>query len=265
MSLELDLLIQKIKEISIDNKLCIAFSGGVDSTVLLAASKMAGVSVLAVTFDISLSKDKTSIYEAQDIAKDLSIEHKIISIDILSNEKVRHNDKQRCYYCKKMLFQKLIEIACENGYNAVADGSNADDLKEYRPGLLALKELNILSPIALCGLAKSDVRMIAKEMNLSVAKKPSSPCLMTRFPYDTFVTTENLEKVAQAERILKSNGFLACRFRMYPDCSKIEIPLSDFGRFSMKKDLIFSQMRPLHLYNIILDEKGLRSGAMDGK
>ncbi len=265
MSENLQKLKSEILKISNDNKLCIAFSDGVDSTVLLKVAKDAGLDVLAVFVDTQLTDNKDNIKNASNTASAFGAEFSVIKIDMLSDFKIYSNDKMRCYFCKSRMFKEIKNFATEKGYQKVCDGTNADDLTEYRPGLKAKKEQNIESPIAECGLTKESVRQIAKELSLKVATKPSSPCLLTRFPYNTTVTKEMLSAVSSGEQILKLNGFNDCRLRIHKDIARIEIPKSDFLSFvsADKLEKIYSELKALGFSYITLDLSGLNSGSMD--
>lgn len=239
MSDNLTKLIATLTSVAQDGKLAIAYSGGVDSTILKEVALLAGLDVLPLTFDLDKS---------------------------MEIEEVRNNDHERCYYCKSLMMRSLKAEAISRGYNVLCDGTNADDLGEYRPGLRALKENNVISPIALTGLTKAELRSIGRELSLDAADKPSSPCLLTRFPYDTPVSKEMLSAVAAAEDMVKSAGTDNCRVRIFGNLSLIELPKDILGSYnfsdSLKSDLL-SILSPIGVSNIEIDPKGLRSGTMD--
>ena len=263
MSQKLQELTNELKQIAENNRLCIAFSDGVDSTVLLKVATDAGLDVLAVFVDTELTHRKTNIDDAMLTAKSMNADFKVINIDMLSDEKIASNDKLRCYYCKSRMFSEIKKVAFDNGYPVICDGTNADDLKEYRPGLKAKEENNIKSPIAQCGFSKQDIREIAKELSLKVATKPSSPCILTRFPYDTQLNKDMLQKAQSGEDILKANGFESCRLRLHNDIARIEIPKSDFINFYNKSEQVTAKLKELGFSYITLDLDGLQSGSMD--
>ncbi|MEG0898543.1 MAG: ATP-dependent sacrificial sulfur transferase LarE [Oscillospiraceae bacterium] len=263
MSKKLQKLTNTLKEIAQDNKLCIAFSDGVDSTVLLKVATDAGINVLAVLVNTQLISNKTNIEKASQTAASMNAAFKVIEIDMLADIHISSNDKLRCYYCKSKMFTQIKKLAQKNAFLQVCDGTNADDLKEYRPGLKAKEENSIKSPLALCGLSKQDVRDIAAELSLKVAEKPSSPCILTRFPYATNITSEMLERVQAGESILKSNGFKNCRLRVHGDILRIEIPKPDFENFIEVSESINLALNELGFSYITLDLNGLRSGSMD--
>lgn len=266
MSSELLRLCEYLKKISDNNRLCIAFSGGVDSSVLVCAAASCSIDVLAITFDSLLIDNSIEVISAKKAAESINnIRHEILSADVLSDKRISSNSHERCYYCKHILFSRLSEYAENEGYYVICDGTNTDDTKEYRPGLKALKECGIISPFAVLSLTKKDIRKIASEIIPAVSDKPSSPCLLTRFPYDTDVSREMLKTVYEAEKVLKSYGFESCRYRMYKDINKIELKTDDIEKFKALYDEISESLINAGTDNFVLDEKGLRSGTMDGK
>ncbi|MCQ2461182.1 MAG: hypothetical protein MJ115_03450 [Clostridia bacterium] len=236
--MSLEKLTSKLNEIAEDGKLALAFSGGVDSSILLEVAKLAGIDVLTLTFDLNESR-------------------KI--------PEVRNNDKERCYYCKSLMMKSLKAEAQRAGYDVLCDGTNADDLGEYRPGLRALSEQGVRSPIAEAGITKAELRAIGRELNLPVASEPSSPCMLTRFPYDTFVSDEMISAVTKAEQMVKDAGFKACRVRVYGAESRIEVPFEEIT-LAEKENLterLCEALNPIGVEYIQVDPKGLRSGTMD--
>ncbi|SHH85092.1 ATP-dependent sacrificial sulfur transferase LarE [Sporanaerobacter acetigenes] len=245
---------------------CVAFSGGVDSSLILKmvcdAGKKYNKKIYAVTFNTKLHPME-DINISKEVAKSMGAIHKIIDVDEFENEKILTNPVDRCYQCKKYLFEKLLEFAEENDIKYVLDGTNADDLKEYRPGIKALRELGIISPLAQFDINKKEVRQMAKNLNISVATRPSAPCLATRLPYNTNITFELLNKIEKAETYIKGLGFAVVRVRVHGDIVRIEIEKEEFLRFLDKKDLIISYLKDLGFIYITLDLEGFRSGSMD--
>lgn len=252
-----------LKKTAQDNKLCIAFSDGVDSTVLLKVATDAGLDVLALLVNTQLTSSKTNIEKAMQTATSMNAKFKVVDVDMLSDKRISSNDKLRCYYCKSKMFSEIKRVAGKNGYKVICDGTNADDLKEYRPGLKAKKENDILSPIADCGLSKQDVRDIASELSLKVAVKPSSPCILTRFPYGTSLSQEMLDKAQSGEDILKNMGLKDCRLRVHNDIARIEIPKHDFIDFIEQSEKIVGELKAIGFLYITLDISGIKSGSMD--
>ena len=227
-----------------------AFSGGVDSSVLLAAAcRAAGAAgsdkpVLAVTFATRLHPQGDTA-EAEALARSLGALHRIIEIDEFSDSRILTNPKNRCYLCKSLLFQSLLQAGQEAGYTFFCEGSNVDDTKVYRPGLQAIREAGVHSPLIDCGLTKADIRKFAADAGLSTAGKPSTPCMATRLPYDT------------------PFGFYNVRLRFHAPVLRIEIDKKDFNQFMEQHERIVKAMKDLDFRYITLDLEGFRSGSMD--
>ena len=237
--------------------LYLAFSGGIDSTLLLWLCK--DLNVTAVTFN-SVFQTEEEIAQTRKICKNYGVKQKIIEYYPLGNSVLKNNPQDRCYHCKKLFFSKLSEFA--NGHNII-DGTNYDDLSVYRPGIKALKELGIISPFAKFGITKQEIRDYAKECGIDIFDKPSTPCLATRFPYGAELTPEKLRLVEHGEKILKDLGFSCCRLRLHNDIARIEIPQSDFTQFLSAKDDIINALKTSGITYITLDLEGFRSGSMD--
>lgn len=237
--------------------ICLAFSGGVDSALLLYLCK--DLNLTAVTFKSIFQTDE-EICLARNLCKKYGVKQIIKEFSPLKNPILKNNPKDRCYHCKKMLFQELKAFASEK---YVIDGTNFDDLSVYRPGLKALKELNIISPFAEFEIKKSEIRAYAKELGIEIFDKPSTPCLATRFPYGIELERKLIKIVDKAENILKQNGFDNCRCRLHGQIVRIEIPQNDFSKFIKISGSITSKLKKLGLKYITLDVEGLRSGSMD--
>lgn len=238
--------------------ICLAFSGGIDSTLLLYLCK--GLNTTAVTFKSVFQTDE-EIHATKDLCKVYGVPQKIIEYYPLDNPIIKNNPKDRCYHCKKLFFSKLKDFA---GKKIVIDGTNADDLKTYRPGIEALKELKILSPLAEFGITKEEIREFAKISGIKIYDKPSTPCLATRFPYGTELNETVLNIAKKGEEILKYYGFNNCRFRIHKDIARIEIPLKDLAEFyKCRTALIQVLKKETNLKYITLDLEGLRNGSMD--
>ena len=237
--------------------LCLAFSGGIDSTVLLYLCR--DLNLIAVTFK-SVFQTEEEIAETINLCKFYRVKHQIIEYFPLEDEIIKNNPKDRCYYCKKLMFSKLKDFA--DG-KSIIDGTNADDLKVYRPGVKALKELGIISPLAEFGITKYEIRAFAQNAGIKIFDKPSTPCIATRFPYGTCLDEESINKVKEGERILKELGFSSSRLRLHNDIARIEVPLEDFQAFLNIKDKIIEKLKKTGFKYITLDLEGLRSGSMD--
>lgn len=242
--------------------LCIAFSGGVDSALLLKLVSECRIRSVAVTFDTFLHPS-VDLKQAKELAEECGIPHYVIRIDEMENPLVMNNPPDRCYHCKHMLFEQLKKYAGQQRYGCVIDGTNADDLKTYRPGLRALEELNIKSPLAECGVSKAHVRELAKKLGVSVASRPSSPCLATRFPYGTHLTVSLLKKVEIAEEAIKRLGFYNVRVRCHQDIARIEVDCDDLQRLILIKDQVIQCCHNSGFRYVTLDLEGFRSGSMD--
>ena len=246
--------------------ICIAFSGGIDSSLLLQLAKEAAgkhkTQVYAVTFDTVLHP-RSDIKAAKCVAMEMDVSHVVISVNELENEEILNNPRNRCYLCKKSLFQQLQQFAESKNVQYVLDGTNADDLLQYRPGLQALSELGIVSPLALTGFTKTEVRKWAAQLGISVAERPSSPCLATRLPYGGRIEIPLLKKIEKGEGQLRELGFHNVRIRVHGDVTRIEVDKEAFLPLIEKQEEIIHTLKVLGFCYITLDLEGFRSGSMD--
>jgi uncharacterized protein len=241
----------------------VGFSGGVDSTLLAkVASDVLGDKCLAVVGE-SEAFPEGEIRSALEIAEVLGIRTLTVSTHELENPNFSTNTPNRCYHCKNELFGKLQEIAKEQGIRWVADGSNADDAGDYRPGMKAAAELGVRSPIREANFTKSDIREVAQHLNLPNWDKPSYACLSSRFPYGTTITRELLGMVDKAEAYLKTLGFRQLRVRHYGPTLKIEVEKPDLARIIELSDQIVTQMKSIGYTYVTLDLEGFRSGKLN--
>lgn len=245
-----------------DEGIIVAFSGGVDSSLVLKAAQEVCSKVLAVTFETMLSPMK-DLDISKGIAEEIGAHHAVLELDEFKNEELLNNPIDRCYICKKYLFENLFAYGKENGYGVVFDGTILDDLNEYRPGLKAIKDLGVISPLKESGFSKSDVRFWAEKLDLSVSNRPSSPCMATRLPYNTKLDRDLLNRISQAEDFLKANGFDLVRVRVYKDIARIEIEKSKFLDFLEVREKIVERLKDLGFTYVCLDIEGFRSGSMD--
>lgn len=243
----------------------IAYSGGVDSTFLLKkAREELGNRVTAVTVKSEIHH-LGEITIAKKMAQQFKVKHLFIDIDILSNKEFINNPKERCYICKKEIFSRISEIAKELNLTFVADGSNYDDLSDYRPGMKAVRELKIRSPLQEALLTKDDIRLLSKEMDLPTWNKPSNSCLATRIPYRDEITLAKLKRIGKAEGFFHDLGIEQVRVRCHNKLAKIEVEEKDL-LFLMEEDLrkkIISKLKQLGFIYVTLDLQGYRSGSMN--
>ncbi|MFQ6084475.1 MAG: ATP-dependent sacrificial sulfur transferase LarE [Candidatus Aminicenantia bacterium] len=243
----------------------IAYSGGVDSTLLLKVAKdTLGENVFAVTAN-SETYPEEEIKEAKKLAEAIGVEHLIIETQELRDSNFVHNPPERCYYCKKELFSKLKEIARRKNIRFILDGSNYDDVGDFRPGMKAAQELEIRSPLKEAGLTKTDIRQISEKFGLPTWDKPSLACLASRFPYYVKITPEALRKIAQAEKLLKSLGFKQVRVRHHQTIARIEIFPDDFFKLLHpdKRIWVIQKFKELGYFYVTLDLEGYRTGSMN--
>ncbi len=242
----------------------LAFSGGVDSSFLLAAMKEAKMRMLAVTAvsDTMPRKDKA---DCESFVMELGVEHRFIETSELANESFVSNTPERCFYCKDELFRKLRDIAEESGFRYIFDGSNADDLGDYRPGRRAAAAHGVRSPLAELGLSKNMIRAFSKELGLKTWDRPSSPCLSSRIPYGRRITAEALLRVGQAEEFILSLGVREARVRDYGDSARIELKEADMPLLldPANRRLVADKFRALGYRFVSMDLEGFRSGNMN--
>lgn len=241
---------------------CIAFSGGVDSSLVLKTAVLAKKNVYAVMFNTKLHPCREE-EEARAIAEKIGVDITVMNIDEFSNPKILNNPVDRCYICKKMLFTELLDFAKRKSCDVILDGTNFDDYGQYRPGIKALNELGVRSPLAELKITKAEVREAARDLGLEVHNKPSAPCMATRFPYNTNITIEALEKVEKAEEFIKSLGIMQCRVRVHGDIARLEVEENDFSLILKEKKSIISELKALGYTYVTLDIEGFRSGSMD--
>ncbi|MDD1685328.1 MAG: ATP-dependent sacrificial sulfur transferase LarE [Methanoregula sp.] len=241
----------------------VAYSGGVDSTLLAATAKDAlGEKTRCVLLD-SPVVPRAAVAQAQEIARGLGLGLDIIEIPLMSNADFRMNPFDRCYYCKKISAVHLKKRAGELGLACIADGTNISDTGEHRPGLRASTEEGILHPFIEAGLTKQDIRNIARMLDLPVWQKPSAACLASRIPYGDAITAGKLQRIEDAEAYLAGLNIGQLRVRMHGDIARIEVHKEDLRKILDKKTAVAGKFRSLGFAYVTLDLEGYRSGSMD--
>jgi uncharacterized protein len=241
----------------------IAFSGGVDSSVVAkAAREVLGSRAIAVTSH-SATFPGREIENAKRVAREIGIKLEIIYEDELKNPQFVENSPERCYYCREGLIKGIKAVAEKYGISLIVDGANADDLKEHRPGLKAMKEAGVRSPLLELGLGKREVREIARKFGLSVHDKPSMACLASRIPYGERITRQKLLKVDKAEEFLVGLGIRQLRVRYHNGIARIEVSEEDIPIILKNRLQVVKYVRGLGFTYVTLDLDGYRSGSMD--
>ncbi|MCF0217310.1 MAG: ATP-dependent sacrificial sulfur transferase LarE [Fibrobacteraceae bacterium] len=251
----------------------LGFSGGTDSALLAAI-----LAELSHKLELTLSpilaiansplQNPTEIRAAQNLAQQLQIPYKVFELDTLSIEAVKNNHKERCYHCKKSIFETFAAYAKKNGLAHMIDGTNIDDTKVYRPGRRALAELGVVSPFVELGISKQQIRNLSKEMNLCTWQKPATPCLATRFPYNVVLTQPLISMVAEAENWMHSflpnvlNLRVRCLFKNGIH-GKIEVDFHNVPLMNQKLQIIQQEFQRLGFNSVSVDQEGFSSGKMD--
>ena len=251
------------KQFAGDDRVMVAYSGGVDSTLLLyLLAREVGVSVQAVTIKTPYIPE-WEVEEALSLSRTLGVEHTVITLPV--PESIKSNPADRCYLCKKSLFSRIIEHASQKGCNIVADGTNADDRGDHRPGMRALQELEIRSPLLEAGFTKADIRLLLKEYGLDIWDKPAYACLLTRIPHDVCFDSSMLHVIEKAERYIHQRGLPGTRVRLHDDTARIEIPpklLDGMIDKEIRSDFV-SCLKELGIRYVTLDLEGYRTGSMN--
>lgn len=260
---------QKLQEqmlVYAQGDMLVAFSGGVDSSLILKLAVQAATKTGHKVYGIMVHTMLHPMGEVEDArvtAEQIGAEFRVLEIDELKGADILDNPVDRCYRCKKYLFRNLIEEGEKLGVSVMMEGTNEDDLHVYRPGLQAIRELGIHSPLAEAGMTKAEVRRLAEELGVSVSNKPSMPCLATRFPYGTRISYETMRKVDEGEAFIRSLGFYNVRLRIHNDVARIEVDVNEMPHLLEHCEQIVAKLKNLGYDYITVDLEGFRSGSMD--
>lgn len=241
----------------------VAFSGGVDSAVVAKAAFLAlGDKAIAATAD-SETLAKEELRQAIRLAMEIGIEHLVFKENEFDNPRFAENPPDRCYHCRSTLTAGLKGIAAKRGLQLIVDGANADDARQHRPGMRAMKENGVRSPLLELGFDKKSVRSTARELALPVAEKPAMACLASRIPYGEVITVEKLRKIEKAEAYLRELGFKELRVRHHRGIARIEVGVEEIPMALEKRRRIAEKLQGLGFSYVTLDLEGYRSGSMD--
>jgi len=245
-------------------KVVVAFSGGVDSTFLLAlAAGTLGADRVLAAIGVSASLAEREHDEAVELARAIGVELAEVPTCELDDPRYAANPADRCYHCKMDLFGRLTALAAERGFDAVACGANADDTGDFRPGLRAGEELSVVNPLMDAGLTKADIRAASGAMGLPTWNKPAYACLASRVPYGQPITAEKLGRIERAEEVLHGLGLAGCRVRDHGEIARIEVPADRIADAADAREKIVGPLKELGYTYVALDLQGFRSGSMN--
>lgn len=242
----------------------IAYSGGVDSSLLVAiAVRCSTLTSIAYTIFTSYTVEEEMV-AATALTRDIGSEHKVLPVDF--PESIRNNPPNRCYLCKQALFNRMVSEVKDKGIEVIIDGTNADDIDDNRPGIQALHELGVKSPFLELGITKKEIRQMSCFLNLPTANKPANPCLLTRFPVNTELTLEKINQVAQSERYLHDLGFMNVRVRHHDQLARIEVAIDEFDKILSRGKMleIYEQLHNYGYKFVAVDCSGYKTGNMNG-
>ena len=245
-------------------KVLVAYSGGVDSTFLLKfAVDCLGVENVGALIEKAEVYPDSEIEFAKKFAESAGIKTFVFSSKKLSDRKFAENPEDRCFYCKKDLFSNMVKIAKKNGFDVIADGSNADDISDYRPGNKAKSMYGVISPLQMAGLTKKNIRELSKKMKLPTWNKPQMACLASRIPYGEKITVDRLKRILLAEEYLRKLGFKIVRVRDYDSLCRIELNPSEIKRLIQLKEKVVKKLKKIGYLYITVDLEGYKTGSMN--
>jgi uncharacterized protein len=245
------------------DRVMVAFSGGVDSTLVLkVAYDVLGKNVLGVTA-ASPSLPKAELQQTIDLARHIGVPHRLVETNELQNPEYAANPINRCYFCKSELYTSLTPLASREGYRYILDGTNADDMADFRPGQQAAREHQVRSPLKEASLTKEEIHTLARHLKLPNWDKPASACLSSRIPHGTAVTAEVLNRIEKAEAILRGLGFRQLRVRHHGEVARIEVPLEEFPRLLEHRETVLQGLKEAGYFFVALDLAGFKSGSLN--
>ena len=244
----------------------VAFSGGVDSSLVAAlAARALKDRALAITA-VSPALATGEVEAARQVARAIRIRHRTVATSELQRESYRRNDRDRCYHCKSELYDKLAAFAGQLGYDAVLSGANADDLGDWRPGLVAAAEHGVVHPLVEAGVGKEEVRLLARELGVPSAEKPASPCLASRIPYGTAVDTATLQRIDRAELALKRLGYKELRVRHYGTIGRVELSAEELVALTERgRAAVVAAVRSAGYSDAEISDVPLKSGSLNAQ
>ncbi len=247
-------------------KVVVAFSGGVDSSLLLkAAAETLGPDNVLACISAGASEPSHQLARAAALARDIGVELMTVETDELDDPAFVANQADRCFHCKSHLCRTLLDIAAERGFSHVVFGTNYDDLDDFRPGNRAIEALGVRSPLAEARLTKDDIRRLSRQFGLPTADMPSSPCLASRISYGLEVTAERLRQIDEAEAFLRDSGFVEFRVRHHDEVARIEVPPAEIARLAVEplRSQVVDKLKRIGFRYVALDLQGFRSGSLN--
>lgn len=243
---------------------CVAFSGGVDSSLVLAAAvRSIGPDNVVAFTAVSPTYLPEELETARRVTRELGVAHEVVETHEFADPGFTNNPRDRCYHCKAGLLDEMAAVARRHGCACLVDGANVDDLGDHRPGMRASAERGVLHPLLAAGIGKAEVRRLARELDLPTWDAPQQACLASRVPYGEPITVEKIAAVGAAERVLHELGFRQCRVRHHGSVARIEVEAADVGRAVEARQKIAPRLRALGFTYVTLDLQGFRSGSMN--